>query len=130
MVTRDQFDRMVVAVARAAEVSPEDAARQLQAQGVRPDLAPMAPSYVEACEIYGALQDMRPLQDICDDYGWSDPGLIQHVALAATRRRKFIVLQQEEDGQPQVQVYVYSTEDTADAMGRWWMLDTPVVVAS
>lgn len=126
-MTRDEYDRIVATVARASNRSIHDAADALVAQGIRPPQVPQAESYVEACRVYGALQDLRPLRDICDDYGWSDPGAIQHVAIAATQRRKFVVLQQEEDGQPQVAVYIYATDSDA---GDWWMISTPEVLAS
>lgn len=125
-MNRQDYDRVVAAVAEETNLSLESIPGLLARQGIVPESTPVLKDFSETMLVFGMASDMRPHQTICNEHGWNDPVGIEHVAMAVTKQRRFVLLQCEEDGQSQVQLYVYDLLDP----GRFWMIELPVVLAS
>jgi hypothetical protein len=86
---------------------------KLASLGIAPDSWPRTLAFNENCNILGAEIYTGPIDLLAREYGWSDPDEIDHVAVAKTPTRDFVVVQQHPDNTPDVSVYVYRTDDSA-----------------
>lgn len=118
---RYHYDQLVLGIQMLVHTTDTETISHMLVQcEIEIDEWPQTRDFEEQMAIFGATEDHRDLRTICSEFGFSDPQAIDHVAIARTKDRIFMVLQTHEHNTTEVSVYIYKTDRPTNEVPHGW----------